>query len=280
MGSKKVSTKSTAKGLFNADTAYMKALIYGPSGIGKTTVLGTALGDERFGRILLLDFESGFGSIKSKVTTLYPNEAGESISVAIRSGMDDGDTNGIDLGVDSIIRAKITSWDELGEVYDWLFDNPKMFNTILIDSLSELNYLNLSSVVGKAIKTDPKHDKEIPELRDYLRSSTNMRGLVRGFRDLEAHVVFTALSNLIQDEKTKTYKFKPNLSGKLADEVPGLVDTVGYLDICQNESDEDERFLWLVSSERWLAKVRLEGEFEEQGIWSPSLVDLLNIIQQ
>ena len=275
MASKKLSTKSTKVESFNANTVYLKCLLYSPAGHGKTTMLGSSLDDVRFGRVLLLDFESGFGSIRSKVHTIYPDDIDSTVTeTLIMATAEDSEAP-----ADKIHRVKITTWADLQAVYNYLFDNPKVYNTVLIDSLSELNYLCINSIVKKAILGDPRHDKEIPELRDYLRSSVNMRDLVRGFRDLECHVVFTAISNVIQDEVSKKWKVKPSLSGKLAEEVPALVDTVGYLDIIPDpETKEEARFLWLTASERWAAKIRVEGIYEDTGLWDPSLPGLLDLV--
>jgi hypothetical protein len=55
-----------------------------------------------------------------------------------------------------------------------------------------------------------------------------MRKIVRAFRDLPCHVIFTASVATLQEEGQPT-KYFPGFAGKLKTEIPGFVDVVGYL---------------------------------------------------
>ena len=52
----------------------IKALWYAPPGHGKTTLLGTAVNDERVSPMLLLEFEGGTRSIQSKIRKIKLEE--------------------------------------------------------------------------------------------------------------------------------------------------------------------------------------------------------------
>ncbi len=55
-----------------------------------------------------------------------------------------------------------------------------------------------------------------------------VRRMVRAFRDLDAHVIFTAHEQEVgPDDKSKIVL--PSLPGKLAKEIPGFIDEVVYI---------------------------------------------------
>ena len=71
-------------------------------------------------------------------------------------------------------------------------------------------------------------NQDLVEIGDYGVASIQLRRLIRNFRDLPVHVLLTALAK--QDIEPKVGNvMKPALSGKLADELPGIVDVVGYM---------------------------------------------------
>ena len=129
-----------------------------------------------------------------------------------------------------------------------------------------------------ALKEDKRHDPDIPEQRDYLRSAGQMRRLVRFFRDLPIHVFFTASAAWLQDPQTRENKLWPSLTGKLAFEIPGLVEIVGYLAIVENE-DKTERWLFTQPSGRFEAKDRTEGGKLGEYIIEPTIPKILDLIE-
>jgi hypothetical protein len=64
-----------------------------------------------------------------------------------------------------------------------------------------------------------------------------LRRLVRHLRDLDMHVFFLASAKDVKDPREGMIK-KPALAGQLADDIPGMMDFVGYLAIT-DETDED-----------------------------------------
>src|SRR5690606_2205175 len=84
------------------------------------------------------------------------------------------------------------------------------------------------------------------------------RRLVRAFRDLPMHTIFTALAKSDKDGKTGAVKTKPSLSGKLADEVAGFVDIVGY-QYTKVMDNELRRYLLTTATDRFVAKDRSDN---------------------
>lgn len=243
----------------------LKMLVYSPPGHGKTTLLGTGAGDPRISPMLILEFEGGTRSIKSKIRKIKLEKLGETEPT-----------------VDKIDVIQIQSWDDFDVVYDFLDSADHGYRSLGLDSLSEMNYLNMTEALALALREDKKHDPDIPEQRDYLRSAGQMRRLVRFFRDLPMHVFFTAGASTQQDPRTKEYKAWPSLTGKLTFEIPGLVEIVGYLAVVDVDGDGEnpdttERWLFVQPTGKFEAKDRTEGGMLGEYIENPTLPQIFDL---
>lgn len=217
----------------------IKLLVYGPSGHGKTTLLGTAIDDPRLRPMAFLNFEGGTISIASKTRDIAVDDLGHP---------EEGLIDVVD----------VQSWGDFDRVYEKLRGLTNVYRSIGVDSLTEVNYLNLRDAVSLATQADPKHDADIPEMRDYQRSAVRLRALVRQFRDLDAHVFFSALSQDSENSQTGLSERRPALTGKLSEEIVGLLDVVGYLAIVEDDEASWRRLLCQPAS-RCMAKDRSEG---------------------
>ncbi len=241
----------------------LKVLVYSPPGHGKTTLLGTAVGDPRISPMLLLEFEGGTRSIRSKVRKIELADLGK-----------------INPSIDVIDVVQIQQWKDFKIVYEFLDSTPHGYRSLGLDSLSEMNYLNMSEALQTALKEDKRRDPDIPEQRDYLRSAGQMRRLVRFFRDLPMHVFFTAGASIQQDPRSRESRAWPALAGKLAFEVPGLVEIVGYLAVVDLESDSSTtaRWLFVQPTPKFEAKDRTEGGLLGEYIENPTLPKIFDLV--
>jgi hypothetical protein len=71
------------------------------------------------------------------------------------------------------------------------------------------------------------------QLQDWGTLANDMRGILRGFRDLDMHVLFIA-QEAYQKDGDKIEKIVPSLNGKAADEIAYFMDVVGYITIEAN----------------------------------------------
>lgn len=71
------------------------------------------------------------------------------------------------------------------------------------------------------------------QLQDWGTLANDIRGVLRGFRDLDMHVLFIAQESY-QKDGDKIEKFVPSLNGKAADEIAYFMDVVGYITIEAN----------------------------------------------
>jgi hypothetical protein len=240
----------------------MKMIVFSPAGHGKTTLLGTGVGDDRISPMLLLDFEGGLKSIKSKFKRIDINDLGK-----------------VPCDINMAHAVKIREWEDFNIVYNFLADDDHDYKSVGIDSLSEVNYLNLTTIVGEAIDANDAHDKDIAYRDDYMRSIAQMRRLIRFFRDLPLHVFFTSAALEVEDARTRKMQYRPALTGRLVMELPGLVDTIGYLAVVEEKGEEDSfRSLCVQPTERYMAKDRSEGGILGDYLDRPNLPWMLDIL--
>lgn len=226
-----------------ADRRLAKGLIFGPSGQGKTHFLGTAEDDERTSPMLLLDFEGG-------IDTLV----------------------GLDIDV-----APIREWDDYNEAYELLTSDSKenIYKSVGFDSASETHTWALLQILEK--EGDSRRNPDLIEMGDYGVASTQMRRLLRHFRDLPMHVFFTAHAKETEERGVGKVKV-PAMAGQMAEEIVGLMSVVGYLAIGE-EDGETFRTLILQNMPKFRTKIRVPWENEAPDeLDDPTVTSLLDAI--
>ncbi len=221
---------------------YAKGLVFSPAGHGKTHLLGTAEDDERTSPMLLLDFEGGLESL---------------------SGL-------------NIDTAPIRGWDDYNEAFEVLSDPDTKYKSVGIDSASETHiWAILTRLAEQSAK---RSDKDLVELGDYGAVSTQMRRLLREFRDLPMHVFYTATTKEIEERGVGKVKV-PAMAGQLADEIVALMSIVGYLALTPGEEDID-RMLLLQNYPGFRTKVRAPWNMDAPDeIEDPTITKLLDALE-
>lgn len=170
---------------------FLKTLVYGESGSGKTVFASTAPRP-----ILWLESEGGTSSI--------------------------GDGTDIDV-------AKVAGLDSYREALKYLLANPEEYKTVVIDSLSETQAAVLKDIMNAVLTIDPSRDEFNPQFPEWGRLTGVTREIARAFRDLPMHLVITTLQREDTDAMTGRTKVRPRLSPTMAEELPGFMDAVLYL---------------------------------------------------
>lgn len=160
---------------------YIKALIYGPSGAGKTRFAGTA-------EISKSVFASAEGGLLS-IAALKPN------------------------------YTDIKSVGDLVDMYNLLKKGEHKYDTVIIDSISEINEIIKSEI-------EKKNGRSM-QLQDWGDLGKKIRDIFRKFRDLPMHVIFIAQEQYLTDAD-KIEKIVPALNGKSASDIAYFMDIVGY----------------------------------------------------
>lgn len=208
---------------------WLNLLIYGEPGAGKTYLSATAQDSEETSPILFLDVEGGVVTIRKRRDVDV---------IQIRS-----------------MKKLESIFEELDKEGETLY-----YKTVIIDSISELQKLDMRTVMEKEYNRNPdKIDKDVATMRAWGISGERMRRIIRGFRDLPCNVIITALMAQEKDEQTNITEYFPSLPGKLRGEVPGFFDIVGLLQAdAKKVSGQDiiERTLQTAKTRKVVAKDR------------------------
>lgn len=224
---------------------WIKLMIHADSGVGKTHFCGTAGSDERTGPVLLIDCEGGTDTLRG-----WP---------------------GIDV-------KRIFTMEDLKKVFEEVANHNKgWYKTIALDSLSEIQDIDMQMVMWEAKMTAKNPEMvnvDVPSPREWGIGRNHVRKITRAFRDIEANLIVTTLTNIVVKEG-KPDRFVPNLPGKLGYEIPGFMGIVGWYHF--GDSKQTERVLQVKGTNRVMAKTRFKelGDVIENPT-IPSIWDMLH----
>ncbi len=221
---------------------YLKSLIYGTYGVGKTTLAASALDVPSMRDVLIINAESGDLSVDhlenlDAITVTDFRTLGQ-INEYLKQHCKARDENDKAFLIKS--EAFIRGVDE-SEI-----KKPRKYRTVVIDSLSELEAYCFNQLLGITDSTRLDEETASAEWTEYKKNHTMILRVVRAFRDLPMHVIFTCGEKYNQDE-TKKYKYVPDMTGQLSKKVQGFMDMVGYY-VQGKEGDAIQRRLYVMPS--------------------------------
>jgi len=264
---------------------YMKGLIYGEYGTGKTRFLSTSIGVQDMRDVLMIDAEAGdmtlmddtsefaFDKIDTVLVQNYKQVAAvqEFLKSHCRlreSGMTD------DLDKLIALEARFRGIDPKD------VEKPRKYRTVILDSLSEIESMCMYQLLGISAVTRLDEEVASAEWAEYKKQNAMVQRLIRGFRDLPMHVLITCASKYAQDDQKKML-YGPALTGQLSRQVQGFMDVVGYLVIGQaeNENDPLPRRLYVqpVKGQRFNAKCRFSS-FKGSYFDNPTMGTILETV--
>lgn len=245
-----------------AHSGYMNLLVYGGHGAGKTTLLGSAVDVPEMQDILVVTAEGG--------TVVFEDnpriKAYEMLDVVKIDRIEQFQKVYEFLKAHCAWRddpAKQDKLEELQRMVGLPNDRVRKFRTVIIDSLSEIEALNLAKIMNlDALGLDAGDDMEVAGYPQFRKNMHIMQRIVRQFRDLPIHCLITCAQAYSQDER-KAYHYAPSLTGKLNGIIQGFFDVVGWL-VVGNKTSEDapgprRMFVQPQSAPKADAKCRLAG---------------------
>lgn len=179
----------------SAGVKRLKVLLYGVAGTGKTTMAAT------FPSPLFLDMEGGLRStLRVGDVFRYPENPDEDITSYAQV-------------VDFYRRVKAAK-------------NPP-FQTIVLDSLNELQLLLAQHLISKYTKVKRQYDDQLT-LADYGKTNRDFSKVIRLFLKLPYHVVFTAASSSREPGDEETLVAPKFVGRQVGPDVQRMMDMIGY----------------------------------------------------
>lgn len=173
--------------------AYIKGLLYGKNGTGKTYICGTFPGPRLF-----LDIrERGLKSV---------------------------------VGAEGDQQKRVVDTFEMFQMAYWYLKSGKHgYQTVVLDNITNLQKLVLDYVMGKEENWDPNIDKDMPSRREYGYLSQFMQTWLINFRNLPMNVIFIAQEKSGEDSDIESSEptVYPQLTTSVRGIIGGAVDFIG-----------------------------------------------------
>jgi hypothetical protein len=209
----------------------MDMLVYGPTKLGKTTFSLTSQDVPEMGKYLHVAIERGEETIRDT----YPD------TDVVFTNEDD---NGWTLETDE------QKWDRFCQIYEELRRPGHGYGTVGLDTLDELQAINLgyNRETADAV-LDKKQDPDIASPREYGKSLLQMKRVIRAYQDLPMNVIWICHSKDDINERTKRREKKPALVGQLQDSVGGMVNNLVYLTMTQATRTEPAQRILITAAD-------------------------------
>ena len=207
---------------------FIKIMIYGDPGVGKTTLSASAPD------WLMVNIEKGAKVLKNHKNLVGPN----------------------------CQALQFKSVFQLEQLLKYLEqDHPAFaqYKTIIIDSYSELQKRDLDEIVRVEAAKDASRNKYLPIGPDYNINTEHLRQIGTALKNLNRHVIVTAHVKEEKDDSSGRLLVRPNLTPKLAGTMAGLFDVVGYLQRTTDASGNEVRTLQVHPTNKVTAKTRIGG---------------------
>lgn len=178
----------------------LSILIHANSKVGKTTLSSTAPKP-----MLILDAEGGSKFLPGAKVGWDPMQSGPPVYD----------------GTWEYCVVMVRDFDTMRRVYDWLAHGGHSFQSLSIDSISEVQRRCKEQIIGT----------EQMKIQQWGELLTKMDNLIRGFRDLTLHPTCPIRVAIFIAETRENSKGKwiPYMQGQISIALPYWMDIVGYL---------------------------------------------------
>lgn len=265
--------------LAQAHQRFIKMLVYGDPGVGKTTLAGSATSVPSMNDVLLITAEGGDIVFEDNDRVAYP---------------------------ENIDMLKLNRIEQLKKVFEWLqfhvrqrdrgddaellklqqvvglpTDRVRKYRTVILDSMTDIEAMNMNAVLGLATNQgmgfEVGEDYDVPEFKHFRANNNVIQAVARSFRNLPIHLIIICGCRYNQDE-AKRFHYNPALTGQLSKQMQSFVDMVGYMVISSaNVEDPTLRRMYIQPSQggiRFDAKCR-RANIKKVFYENPTMEDIM-----
>lgn len=188
---------------------------------------------------------------------------------------------------------RITTWDEINDIYWYLQSGDHDYESVAIDTLSGLATICMNFVLGDELARDASRDPDQPSQRIYQKTSQLMKTQITNFRNLPMNVIFTAhtrTKDVGEGEDEVITITGPNVQPAVQSHLLGAVGLIGYMmkrEVTvkdpkkKGKKKKVTRVRLLVGpSERFETGVRYSALKEMAHIDSPNFQSMLEVIKE
>lgn len=215
------------------------ALLYCPTGVGKSTTVGL-IAEHSEGNTLVLDVD------RTITRTLAKKEVVKDTSKILINEVENRGKNEA-LGID----GTFTSWSNLLREITPEFLKENDIRTVAVDNVSELERCILSDLGAQG------KNKGVPAMSDYQYMQFQLVNSLRYMKSWGVNVVWTAWEDareFTMPDGSSYTRLVPKISAKIADNICGLCDVVGKILI----NKEGKRGVLLEATQNIYAKNQID----------------------
>ena len=261
---------------------YLNALFYGRHGAGKSTLAASAVDVPEMEDVLVVTAEGGdvvyMGNPRIKnweaidIIKIDRIEQFQKVYEWVRAHIHFRDKTGPEA------EKKLRDLQDAAFPPDTLPDPERLrrFRTVVIDSFTEIESLNLTKIMGEDKPLDAGDDFEVAGWPQFRKNMHIIQKAIRNFRDLDVNFLAVCAEAWAQDER-KAFHYTPRMTGQLKDIIQGFFDIVGWLvPGQQSPSGDSPRRLYVQpqSAPKADAKCRL-ATYKEPHFDNPVMADIM-----
>lgn len=263
---------------------WLKMLVYGDYGTGKTRVCGSAVTVPQMCDVLFIDAEAGDLTIATEVD--FSKQAFEHLSVVrvkdfktyarvqeflkLHCQFRDLNTPEADAQLKTL-EQKLFPADQFKPNAP-----PKRFRTVITDSLSEVETYSMYQLLGVNDRSRIDEELSSPEWNEFKKNHSQVLRAIRAYRDLPMHVLMTCAASYVQDD-AKRMIWMPALTGKLARQCQGFMDIVGYMYVSSGENNTKIHSIQVQPTPKINAKCRFSN-MKQMGWQNPTMRSILEAV--
>lgn len=130
----------------------------------------------------------------------------------------------------------VKSWEDIGHIYWYLKEGQHAFESVALDTISDLQRMAMSQALGEEVEKDPNKDPQMPSKREWGKVAEMMRPTLLNFRNLDMHVIMLAQQRTIGDEEAgEAVEHVPDLSNASRGVAMGACGVMGRIYQAQYE---------------------------------------------